>query len=61
MHHQLSAVQAAVGYHVDAHTAKADAAYKDGKVLLFGAERGRWYGAHDHNGRPLGGKRQPPQ
>lgn len=60
MYCQLPDLQGRTGQYVDAYTAKADAAHKNSKILLFGAERKRRRWPHDYDGCPLGGKRQPP-
>ena len=41
MYCQLPDLQGRTGQYVDAYTAKADAAHKNSKILLFGAERKR--------------------
>ena len=55
MYCQLPDLQGRTGQYVDAYTAKADAAHKNSKILLFGAERKRRRWPHDYDGCPLGG------
>ena len=53
MYCQLPDLQGRTGQYVDAYTAKADAAHKNSKILLFGAERKRRRWPHDYDGCPL--------
>ena len=54
---ELAGVKCTINY--PQYPTKADAAHKNGAVLLLGSERKWRHRPHDRDRRPLGGKRQP--